>query len=70
MERRDIARCIHVRTSVRENPFSFENLVKAGITEETVAQMLDKTHRGWVCQVDGQIVGFTMGNKAANCLTD
>ena len=64
MEKSDIARCIRVRTLVRENPFSFENLVKAGITEESVARMLGDTHQGWVCQADGQIVGFSMGNKA------
>jgi ribosomal protein S18 acetylase RimI-like enzyme len=63
MEKNDIARCIRVRTLVRENPFSFENLVKAGITEESVARMLGDTHQGWVCEAHGQIVGFSMGNK-------
>jgi len=63
MVRDDIARCIEIRTSVRENRYSMEALVKEGITEALVAQMLDTTHQGWVCEVYGQIVGFSIGNK-------
>jgi len=62
----DIARCIWVRTKVRENHFSPEALANAGITEESVLQMLGTTHHGWVCEVDEKIVGFSMGNKATS----
>jgi len=64
IESGDITRCIWIRTSVRENRFSLEALAKAGITEESVTKMLGTTHQGWVCEVDGQLVGFSMGNKS------
>lgn len=65
MEQRDIGSCIEVRTSVRENRYSLEALQQAGITEASVAGMLlDSTHRGWVCECDGRVVGFSIGNRS------
>ncbi|HSY18647.1 MAG TPA: GNAT family N-acetyltransferase [Candidatus Acidoferrales bacterium] len=63
MEQRDICSCIGVRTSVRENRYSLEELRQAGITEESVAGMLTTTHKGWVCEMDRRVVGFCMGNR-------
>jgi ribosomal protein S18 acetylase RimI-like enzyme len=63
MQKTDIADCFRVRTSVRENKFTLEGLAKIGITEESVGRMLGSTHQGWVCEVDGRVVGFSMGNK-------
>lgn len=65
MTRGDICRCIEVRTSVRENRYSLEALRQAGITEESVAGMLATTYKGWVCEVDCRIVGFSMGNRTS-----
>ncbi|HEY3761623.1 MAG TPA: GNAT family N-acetyltransferase [Verrucomicrobiae bacterium] len=64
MERRDIGSCIEVRTLVRENRYSLEALHQAGITEDSVAQMLATTHKGWICEMDGRIVGFSIGNRS------
>ena len=64
MEQRDIRDCIEVRTLVRENPYPMEALRQAGITEESVAAMLTTTHKGWVCEIDQRIVGFSMGNRS------
>ena len=33
-----------------------------GITHESVRDMLDKSHRGWLCEVEFRVVGFAMGN--------
>jgi ribosomal protein S18 acetylase RimI-like enzyme len=63
MESRDICRCLEVRTLVRENHYSLTALQQAGITEESVAAMLATTHKGWVCEFDQRIVGFSMGNR-------
>jgi ribosomal protein S18 acetylase RimI-like enzyme len=60
----DLPACFRVRASVRENPYSIEALAKAGITEASVTQMLAATHKGWVCEADGQVVGFAMGNRS------
>jgi GNAT superfamily N-acetyltransferase len=64
MEPRDIGRCIEVRTSVRENRYSLEELRQAGITEASVTRMLATTHKGWVCELDRRVVGFSMGNRS------
>jgi ribosomal protein S18 acetylase RimI-like enzyme len=57
----DVARCIWLRTQTRENRWSLEAPRQAGITEESVTQRLVAgTHRGWVCEQDGQVVGFSM----------
>jgi hypothetical protein len=63
MERRDIGRCIEVRTLVRENRYSLAALQREGITEESVARMLATTHKGWICELEDQIVGFSMGDQ-------
>ena len=60
MEPRDIRRCLEVRTSVRENRYSLEALEQEGITEAFVAEMLAATHKGWVCEMDGNIIGFSI----------
>jgi ribosomal protein S18 acetylase RimI-like enzyme len=61
MQPRDVARCIWLRTQTRENRWSLEALEQAGITEESVTQHLAAaTHCGWVCEQDGQIVGFSI----------
>jgi GNAT superfamily N-acetyltransferase len=64
MEARDVARCIWVRTHTREMCWTLEALSKAGITEAAVVQHLATTHKGWVCEVDGQVVGMSMGNRS------
>jgi ribosomal protein S18 acetylase RimI-like enzyme len=64
MERRDIARCIWVRTQTRENSWSLEALHRIGITEPAVAQWLAAMQRGWVCELNGQIIGFSMCDRS------
>jgi len=51
-----------VRTSVRENTYTREDLYRDGITEKTVAEMISTTHCGWLCEVNSKIVGFAMAN--------
>jgi len=60
----DLPRLFDIRTAARENPYSREALAASGITAQTVAVMLDTTHRGWLCEVDGESVGFVMANGA------
>ena len=62
MKVQDIGVCIEIRTSVRENHFSLEALAQACITESSVAGLLATTPRGWVCEADGRLVGFSMAN--------
>jgi ribosomal protein S18 acetylase RimI-like enzyme len=59
---KDILALFDVRTSVRENTYSRDGLYRDGITEETVAEMIGTTHRGWLCEANSKIVGFAMAN--------
>jgi GNAT superfamily N-acetyltransferase len=59
----DVPAAFAVRTATKENRFTREGLAALGITEDSVAMMLGGTHRGWVAEVDGRIVGFAMGDR-------
>jgi GNAT superfamily N-acetyltransferase len=58
----DLTELIEVRGATRENAFSREDLRKIGITEESTTGRLKTTHRGWLCEAEGRIVGFAMGD--------
>ena len=59
----DIDDLFRVRVATRENALSRERLASLGIDEESVLEMLSSTHRGWLCEVNDQVVGFAMGNR-------
>lgn len=56
----DLADIFRVRTSVRENHLSVEQMAQMGITQEAVAGMLSGSPCAWVAVVDGEVVGFSM----------
>jgi ribosomal protein S18 acetylase RimI-like enzyme len=60
----DVPACFAVRVATRENTWTREQLAEVGIDEQSVSAMLETTHRGWLCEADGRIVGFAMGNHA------
>jgi GNAT superfamily N-acetyltransferase len=60
----DVPTVFDVRSATIENPFSRDGLYSVGITEESVEAMLSGTYRGWVCEEDGQVVGFSMADGA------
>jgi GNAT superfamily N-acetyltransferase len=62
IESKDLAEIITLRTLTRENVFSLEDLRRLGITEESTAALLGSSHRGWLCEIGGKIVGFAIGN--------
>ena len=59
----DVPALFVVRTATRENSWTREKLAEVGINEASVSEMLDTTHRGWLCETDDQIVGFAIGNR-------
>lgn len=61
----DLPASFHIRTSAKENPFPMTALIAAGITEASVTQLLATTHRGWVCSIEGTVVGFAIGNRSS-----
>ena len=58
----DIKQIQIVRNSVRENTLSNPNLV----TDEDCKQFITERGRGWVCEVDNTIVGFTIADLKEN----
>ncbi|MHC4597485.1 MAG: GNAT family N-acetyltransferase [Planctomycetota bacterium] len=63
IQERDVAGLFAVRVATRENVLSREQLADLGITEESVSSMIRTTHRGWLYEVEGRIVGFAMGDR-------
>jgi len=59
----DIPALFAVRTATEENRLTREELQAMGITEESVKQKLAGSFKGWLCEVQQQVVGFAMGNK-------
>ncbi|THB70919.1 MAG: GNAT family N-acetyltransferase [Desulfobulbaceae bacterium] len=58
----DIEPILRVRTSTIENSFSRAELAEIGITKDSLADWLDGTVRGWVCEISGRIEGFIMAD--------
>ena len=60
----DVPELFAVRTATRENTLSLEDLAALGITGTSVREMIRTTHKGWLCEACGRVVGFAMGNGA------
>ena len=61
----DVEDLIRVRISTDENSYSREGLGALGITPETVRGKLSSTHKGWLCEADGRVVGFAIGDRSS-----
>jgi ribosomal protein S18 acetylase RimI-like enzyme len=60
----DVADLFRVRTSVRENHLSIEQLEERGVTPASIAATLaDDEWRTWVAEEHGTICGFTMASS-------
>jgi GNAT superfamily N-acetyltransferase len=60
----DLAEIELVRTSVRENHLSIEQLKDRGITKESIARQMRKGELGcWVVVVNGKVIGFSMAER-------
>jgi GNAT superfamily N-acetyltransferase len=60
----DLPQITIVRTSVRENHLSVEQMAAAGITQQSVAdQMISGALKCWVAEQDGTIIGFSMAER-------
>ena len=59
----DVKELISLRSKTREHSISVEELRNMGITKESVIAKIQSNYKGWLCECDNRIVGFTMGNK-------
>ena len=64
----DIATLTAIRTSVRENHLSTEQMAEIGITHQSILEALHKEPCIWVAEEGGHIVGFAMGSSEDACL--
>ncbi|MBK0031358.1 GNAT family N-acetyltransferase [Erwinia sp. S43] len=64
----DIDGLFHVRTSVRENTLTCEELEEMGITRAAVTAMIQNSSCAWVAAEDQQVVGFSMIIPEDACL--
>ena len=69
IEDRDVPSLFQVRIATRENRLSMKDLASIGITVDSVREAIKGSHKGWLCEQDGRIVGFAMGDSAVNELT-
>lgn len=65
---RDIPQIFEVRTSVRENHLSIEQMAEIGITYQTILEALHKEPCIWVAVESDHVVGFAMGSSENACL--
>ena len=47
------------------NPNGAEEMARMGITHEAVLALMEKSHRGWLAEDEGEVVGFVMGDKTS-----
>jgi GNAT superfamily N-acetyltransferase len=58
----DIETLFDIRTSVKENYQSREEIAELGITPESIADMLVTDCCAWLAEVEGEPVGFAIAN--------
>ena len=61
----DIPALFQVRISTDENNISLEDLKALDITESSVKAKMERTYKGWLCDIENQIVGFAKGDESA-----
>lgn len=61
----DVPGIAHVRSSVVENLLTVEQLASRGITNASVATSLLTHAKGWVAERKGQIVAFSIADRAS-----
>ena len=60
----DIPELFAVRTATHENRMTLEELAAVGGTAASVRNRLETTFKGWLCEADGRVVGFAMGDRS------
>lgn len=64
----DVRAMFKVRTSVRENVLTVEELIELGITPDFISAEIERSPCAWVATVSNEIVGFSMVDLDTACL--
>ena len=62
-QHQDIETLFEIRTSVRENYQSREEIAELGITPDSVVKMLQTDCNAWIAELENQSIGFSIANK-------
>lgn len=57
-----------IRTSVRENHLSLEQMIDYGITPERIARLITTTGRAFIGAIDGEDAGFSIADAEQSCI--
>ncbi|MDV9034135.1 GNAT family N-acetyltransferase [Pseudomonas sp. RAC1] len=64
----DIEAIFDIRTRVRENHLSYDQLVEMGITPDAIRQSIEDAPCAWIAEVDGVAAGFCMVDAEEGCV--
>ena len=65
IEASDVPQLFRVRAAADENPLTLDRLAALGINEKSVREKLLSSHQGWLCEEQGSVVGFAMGDRSS-----
>jgi N-acetylglutamate synthase-like GNAT family acetyltransferase len=60
---RDIPAIFEVRVATDENNLSYDELGKRGIMLKLLEEKIQTTCKGWLCEIENEVVGFVIANK-------
>jgi GNAT superfamily N-acetyltransferase len=63
IDKSDIEDILNIRVSTKENHFSMTDLAEVGVTPEAIAEWLNGSVKGWLCEVSGKPVGFALADS-------
>lgn len=64
----DIETIFTIRTGVKENHLSHEEMAEIGITPQTIAEIIAQSSCIWLAEVEGEPAGFAMALAEEACL--
>lgn len=67
-DQNDIDVIFDIRTSVKENHLSLEELTEMGITPDAIVQAMEAARCVWIAEVDGIPAGFAMADVEDGCI--
>ncbi|NNE98312.1 MAG: GNAT family N-acetyltransferase [Pyrinomonadaceae bacterium] len=59
----DVPAILEIRLSVRENMVTKERLEELGVSEESLAEMIESSHFVFCAEEEDRVVGFSMADK-------
>jgi ribosomal protein S18 acetylase RimI-like enzyme len=65
IEASDVPQLFRVRAATDENRLTLDQLAALGINENSVREKLLSSHQGWLCEEQGSVVGFAMGDRSS-----